>query len=565
MKKDITVLGIHDGHNAGASLIKNGELIFAISEERIRNIKNFSGIPELSIKEAFKQTDIKPEEIDLIAIAGLMRTHAPLKEEPFYVKIYRKIVPFIHGKWFSKLYVAILHKMRKMKELKAIFKELGIENKEIIFVEHHLCHAACAFYQRPWNDETLVLTLDGSGDGVSSTVNKGKSFGIERIAWSPTYDSLGNNLYSEITGFLGLKRWEHEYKVMGLAPYGKSEYCIDQIKQIIKIDPQNPLEFKNTFGTYTKDVSKKLKNILFEKRFDNIASACQEYFEDLLVKWVKNSIKETGIRKVACAGGMFLNVKANKRLRELKEVEDIFFYPAAGDTGVCVGAALEGYYKLCKKETIKPKKHPLKDLYLGREFSNNEIKEAIKKKNLIRKSKHIEDIGQKVGGLLSKGKIIAIFQGRDEFGPRALGNRSIAADPRNLKVISKLNFAIKQRDFWMPFATSILEEDSEKYLINPKPARYMVEAFQTKQEADEIIAGLHQGDRTCRPQTVNNWNPVWKKIIETFKEKTGVSGVVNTSFNLHGSPIVGSPKIAIDTFLNSELDGLAIGNWLILK
>jgi len=565
MKKDVIVLGIHDGHNSGAALVKNGKVIAAISEERLRNIKNYSGTPELAIKEVFKIAKIDPQDVDLIAIASLMRTHPPLVEEPLFVKSYRKIVPYIHGHWFSKMYVSILHKLRKMAELKEIFKDLKIEDKEITFIEHHHAHAACAYYQRPWEDNTLVLTFDGSGDGVSSSVNIGDNFKIKRISWSVSYNSVGNNLYSEITGYLGLKRWEHEYKVMGLAPFGRPEYCIDKIRRIIRIHPKRPLEFQNTIRAYTVDIQKKLRKLLAEERFDNIASACQKYYEELLIQWVKNCIKETGIRKLVCAGGMFLNVKANKLIRELEEVEDVFFYPPAGDEGTPVGAALEAYYRYCEREAITPKKHPFGDLYYGREFDNDYFKFVIEKKGWLNKAIYTESIAEEIASLIAKGKIIAAFWGRDEFGPRALGNRSIVADPRDLRVISKLNFAIKQRDFWMPFAPSILEEKIEDYLISPHPARYMVEAFDTKDKAEEIIVGLHQADRTCRPQTVNEWNPRWRKLIESFQDLTGVSGIVNTSFNLHGYPIVGSPEIAVETFENSGLDGLALGNWLILK
>jgi len=565
MKKDIFVLGIHDGHNSGAALVKNGKVIAAISEERLRNIKNYSGTPELAIKEVFKIAKIEPQNIDLIAIASLIRTHSPLSEEPFFVKSYRKIVPYIHGQWFSKVYVNILHKLRKMETLKKIFRELRIEGKEIIFVEHHHAHAACAYYQRPWKDKTLILTLDGSGDGVSSSINIGEAFKIKRIAWSVSYNSLGNNLYSEITGYLGLKRWEHEYKVMGLAPFGRADYCLDKIKKIIRIHPNKPLEFQNTIRAYAIDIQKKLRKLLSEERFDNIAAACQSYYEDLLIKWVKNCIKETGIRKLACAGGMFLNVKANKLIYELEEVEDVFFYPPAGDEGTPVGSALEGYYRYCEKEGVMPERHPLRDLYYGRKFDDDYFEFVLKKKGWIDKGIYTKSIAEELASLIAKGKIIAIFWGRDEFGPRALGNRSIIADPRDLRVISKLNFAIKQRDFWMPFAPSILEEKANDYLIDAKVSRYMVEAFDTREKADEIIVGLHQADRTCRPQTVNEWNPKWRKTIESFQNLTKVSGIVNTSFNLHGHPIVGSPEIALETLQNSGLDGLALGNWLILK
>jgi carbamoyltransferase len=303
--------------------------------------------------------------------------------------------------------------------------------------------------------------------------------------------------------------------------------------------------------------------MLAGQRFDNISAATQQYTEELIVQWVKNCMKATKIRKIACAGGIFLNVKANKLLRELPEVEKSFFYPAADDGGTPVGAALEGYYRLCEKKKIEPHKEVLADLYYGQEFKDEEIEKAIKQSKFKSQSKKVREIDEKVAELVVGGKIVARFSGRDEWGPRALGNRSIIADPRDLNVIRKINFAIKHRDFWMPFCPSILEEEMGKYLVKAKPARYMIEAFDTKPAAQEIIAGLHPYDRTCRPQTVNDWNPGWRKILEGFKKETKVGGVLNTSFNLHGFPVVGTPEVALETLAESELDILAIGNWLV--
>ena len=565
MKKETIVLGIHDGHNAGAALVKNGKVLAAVSEERFLNIKNFSGVPELAIKEVFTIANIEPVAVDVIAIASLLRTHAPFVEKSIIPKLYQQIIPYIHTHSFSEFYVHFFHRFRKMDELYKLFSKLGIEKKEVMFIEHHLAHAASAYYQRPWDDETLLLTLDGSGDGLSSTVNIGNNFKIKRIASSVSYNSIGNNLYSEITGYLGMKRWEHEYKVMGMAPYGKAEYCINEMRRIIRINPKKPLEFENTIGAYTTNVQKKLVKNLKGNRFDNISAACQQHFESLVTQWIKNAIKQTGLNKIACSGGMFLNVRANKLIREIDNVDDVFFHPVCNDEGTPLGAALEAYYRFCEKEGIKPQKHELNDLYYGREFSNDYMENIIKEKGWMKKCEYIDNIEEEVGRLISKGKIFSIFNNREEFGPRALGNRSIIADPRDLKVISKLNFAIKQRDFWMPFASSILEERAHDYLINPGPARYMVEAFDTTGEADDIIAGLHPFDKTVRPQVVNHWNENWRKLIEEFQNITGVGGILNTSFNLHGYPIVGSPEIALDTLDKSGLDGLAIGNWLILK
>jgi carbamoyltransferase len=350
----------------------------------------------------------------------------------------------------------------------------------------------------------------------------GRGTRMERIASTTFYNSPGNNLYSEITGYLGMKRWEHEYKVMGLAPYGLADECLPMLQSTIRIHPRHPLEFQNTLGAYSNEMQGKLQKLLAGHRFDNIAAACQKHFEDLVVDWVRNAVRATGLHRVACAGGMFLNVKANKRIREIPEVEAAFFYPAADDGGTPVGAALEGYFRYCESEGITPYRVPLESLYYGREFSDEEVEQAIIEGGLRGRAECIAEIDEAVARLLAEGKIIARFTGREEWGPRALGNRSILADPRDLRVIRKINFAIKFRDFWMPFAPSILEEERDAYLQEARSAPYMIEAFNTTPRADEIIAGLHPFDRTARPQTVGDSNPSYQRLLRYFKDQTGV-------------------------------------------
>ncbi len=560
----VIVLGINDGHNAGAALVKDGEVVAAVQEERLCNIKNFSGVPELAIKEVFKIAKINPHDIDVIAMVSLNRVYAPLKEMPLKVRLFMRLSPLLHGHSFSSFYVKVLHKFRPMQKLNKIFSGLGINNKEIVFIEHHQAHAACAFYSTN-HKKALVFTSDGAGDGLSSTVNIGFNNKIKRIASSTYYDSLSNVLYSEITRYLGMKPWESEFKVMGMAPYGKAEYCINEVRKIIRINPRNPLEFQNTIGACGVYIQKKLIKMLAGQRFDNISAACQLYFEELMEKWVKAAIKKTGIHDVAFAGGSALNVKANKIIREMPEVDSAFFYPAADDGGTPVGAALEAYNRYCDANGIKPKRKEIKDIYYGMGFSNDDAKELLKKKGWLKKASFIDNIDEEVGELIAKGEIVARCSGRVEFGPRALGNRSILADPRDLKVIGKVNFAIKQRDFWMPFAVSILEKRMRDYLVDAKFTPYMIEAFDTTEKVDDIIAGTHPKDRTARPQIVNEWNPSYKKIIETFEAKTGIGAVLNTSFNLHGYPLIGTPDVAISTLENSGLEWLALGNYLIRK
>lgn len=563
-KHKVIVLGVHDGHNAGAAIIADGKVLAAINEERLNNIKNYSGAPVLAMKKVFEIAKIRPEKTDLITIASYMRLGNPLQEKGNWLHLLAEyLTPYFHEKWLIKLCIKFLHNFRQKKDLFDSFKSLGISEKPIRFIEHHLTHAACAYYQRPWNDKTLVLTMDGMGDGVSATVSIGQGFGIRRIAETSFYDSIGNNLYSEITAYLGMKRWEHEYKVMGLAPYGKSAGIIEKLRKLVRVNPQKSLEFENISGHYLKRMQLVYRDMLKGARFDNIASATQKLFEELTIQWIKNAIKETKIHKIVCAGGSFLNVKTNKLIRELPDVKNVFFYPAAEDGGACVGAAMEGYYRYCEQHSIKPQKTSLSDIYYGQQFSEDEIVRFLKKKKLLKKARRVN--AKDIAGMLANGKIIARFAGRDEWGPRALGNRSILADPRNMSVIRKINFAIKQRDFWMPFAPAILEEFQDRYIKNSRFSPYMVEAFDTKDEGKNLIAGLHPYDLTARPQTVNGWNPGFQEIIREFEKITGVGGILNTSFNLHGYPVCGTPERAYWTFKNSLLDGLVLENWLIEK
>ena len=585
-KRNVLVLGINDGHDAGAALINNGRVVAAIQEERLNNIKHFTGVPERSILEVFNIAKAHPCEVSLIALVSY---DPPGTEnlQSFSTKTLVKLSPLLHSDSYIRFYTNYKKNHRSFKLLKKVFQKLGLIGTETIVIEHQTAHASVAYRSSPWGygnnrgsngkgnetvPEVLILTADGSGDALSSTVNIGRQGLIERIAFSSYYDSLGNAFYSEITRFLGLKPWDHENKIMGLAPYGKAEYCIDRIRKIIRIDDNKPLRFQNTIGAIGSNIQPKLKKLLANQRFDNIAAAAQQHLEDLMKKWVENAIRLTGIKNVACAGGIFLNVKVNKLLRESKELEDIFFYPAPDDEGSPVGAALQGYYEFCLREGIRPEHTPIADTYYGPSYDNDElIKDILVKKNGNSKWKYelCHDIDKTAAELIVKGKILARCAGGVEWGPRALGNRSIIADPQDMRIIHKINFAIKQRDFWMPFAPSILEERKEDYLIDAEFAPYMIMAFDsttTKEGGDKIPATIHPYDRTCRPQTLRReWNPHYYKIIKTFEDSTGIGAILNTSFNLHGYPMVGTPEMALWTFENSKLDALLLGNYLVSK
>ena len=568
-----TILGIHYGHDGGVAIVQNGKVVAAINEERMRNIKHYNGIPSFSLNEIFKISKIHPSEIDAIAIVGIsdMTKFSESSAFPIYAHLYYTWNPITLNPKTASSFTSHNYRFRDIDEIKTILTEIGVPLKEILFVEHHLGHAAGAYYLSQWNldEKVLIFTADAAGDGLSSTVSIGHKGEIERVKDSEStyYHSLGYSFFGEITNYLGMVEGDHEYKVMGLAPYGKSSYCLDKIKKIIDIDSSNPLKFKNNMNCLKPSFEIELGKILRGQRFDNVAAAAQEWLEILKEKWVKSAIAKTGIHKIACAGGNFLNVKANQKLLALEEVDDAFFCPASGDEGLAVGAALIGYYEMSMMSGKKPENVPLKDTYFGSSFSNEEIEESLKKHGLLDKVEYIDDIDAAVGELLAKdSNIVARFSGQMEWGPRGLGNRSIIANPSDHAVIRKINHAIKMRDFWMPFGPSILESRMQDYVVNPTNAPYMILAFDTTEKRNEISAAIHPYDLTCRPQTVNSdYNPGYEKVLKSFENKTGIGAVLNTSFNLHGNPIVWSPEIAIDTFNNSDLDAVALGNYLLKK
>lgn len=564
----INILAINDGHDASIALLENGKIIFAIEEERLRNIKHFSGVPVLSLYFLFNYMPIKPDNIDLIVVVSLVRTYNPSEVPvPFFIKLYSRFAKLIQLKPINQTTNKILRRFRKQKDLFKVLRELNLINTPLVFMHHHDAHASSVYRNCPWDkdEKVLIFTADAAGDGLSSTVSIGYQNKIKRIAETNFFDSLGR-FYTEVTGLLGMKRDNDEYKLMGLAPYGKYKYSINAIEKIIQINNKNPLEFKNNTYHWMYTMARNLQKRLWEHRFDNIAAATQKHLENLLIKWVRNAVNKTGIHKIALSGGVFLNVKANKKIRELKEVKEIFAYPNAGDAGTAAGACLEAFFHYCRVNNLKYERYPLKEIYYGPEYNNAAIESYLEKNNVKYNYEKIENIEEYIAENIAKGKILARLSGRMEWGPRALGNRSIVADPRDNKIIKKINEMIKHRTWWMPFAPTILKERVEDYLINSIKAPYMIDAFDTTSKREEIKAAIHPYDGTCRPQILEKeWNPSYYRLISKFQDITGVGGILNTSFNLHGYPIVCSPRNALWVFDNSKLDGVAIGNYLVLK
>jgi carbamoyltransferase len=440
---------------------------------------------------------------------------------------------------------------------------------KIIFIDHHLAHAFSTCFNASKSKKTLVFTLDGEGSGLCATVNIWDGMTMKTIARTPKSASLGY-LYSVVTMMLGMKPLEHEFKVMGLAPYAKEHNLkkpYDKIKHLIRVN--NNLEFESAFNMPFADnfFQREMKF----QRFDNMSAAVQKLVEELMCEWIVKSIEKTGISDIAVSGGVFMNVKANMKIAALSQVKSMFIVPSSGDESNPIGCCFYGYRELCKRENVKLAAKPLGHLYLGPEYDDDYIANFIKERDLSKKYsiQKVKNINQKIATLLASGEIVARCTGKSEWGARALGNRSILANPARGDTIRILNETIKDRDFWMPFTPSMIDSSEKSYVINPKkmPAPYMVLTFDsTKKAQEQLPAAMHPYDFTVRPQIVTRaHNKDYYEIIQTFSKLTGTGAVLNTSFNLHGEPNVLTPEDAIHTVDNSSLKYLAMGNYLFVK
>jgi carbamoyltransferase len=405
--------------------------------------------------------------------------------------------------------------------------------------------------------------MDGVGDDVSASVSIGEGGRIRRIAECRPEDSVGL-MYQAVTEALDFVPVEGEYKTMGLAAYGDGTKLFDYFSGIITY---KDLSFKSKyiwesewkFPAPTIKQHLMFRELLMDNKKEDVAASCQAVAEDLIYRFVRDAVEKTGIKDICAAGGVFLNVKANKLIWENIRPASFYIHPDSGDGGLALGAAQELYFRL----TGSVPKKKLDRVYFGRAYSNSEIEEELKRFKV--KATFFQDIEKRTAQLLASGKVIGWVQGRMEMGPRALGNRSVIADPRNAAVKELINKHLKKRDWFVPFAPSIIEEDAHKYIKDFNgDASFMIMAYDAQEGNEKSIPAVVHVDGTIRPQIVRpDINRMYWNMIKSFKDISGVGVVLNTSFNKHGLPIVGSPKDAVEHLVNSNVDILVIGNYVV--
>ena len=577
----MNILGVHYAHNATVCLMQNGRLVFCQSEERFNRIKNCVTFPSLTLEYIYRNL-VSPEEIDhAILFESKDGTYRVLKKGGFKPIDggYYLNPDSLRGKWNESIYQTTLgrafkqkkdelrHEVRgyRRKMMAWASQELRLPPDKVQCVDHHLAHAHSAVPNIQNWEQALIFTLDASGDGHCATVNLFTNGEMQVLNSTSDKHSLGF-YYTQTTCLLGMKGSEHEFKVMGLAPYAKSQYyqtILEALRRMIRINEGGDWESSHS----SKPLLRELDKIYRFQRFDNVAGAIQELTEELTCQWVQYWIRKTGCRNIALAGGVFMNVKACQRIAAMDSIDKIFVVPSAGDETTAVGAAVWAHLKYSRSQPLEP----IRDLYLGIEYGDSEIESALKNAGVSSRYDVSQpgNINLTIAKLLAENKIVARCSGRMEFGARALGNRSILANPSDFANLNTINEAIKCRDFWMPFTPSILEEEMPRYIQNHNRifAPYMCITFDSTQEARrDLKAALHPKDFTVRPQCViKDWNPDYHEIISEFKKLTGIGGVLNTSFNLHGEPNVCSPADAIYTLDNSGLNYLAMGRYLLSK
>ena len=571
------VLGLIDSKPSAAALMIDNKIMAAVAEERLCRMKLASGLPRESISYVMAAAGVTPADIDLVAIAQRVCVFEP---EPIpwsgwfdgqeILKTYRfdnlssMLAPML-GRfpliWQAHHQFKKLRSRERIREMPRLLEQAYGIKAPVNYYDHHYCHATSAYYNSGF-EQALVVTLDGGGDGRSGSVYVGENGRLRQLANVDSFNSLGN-FYSYITELCGFRAERDEGKITGLAAVGKPIYA-DILRQFIHY--REPGQIRYRVPMYYRSAIRLLAERL-PADFDraDLAASVQFILEEIGTQFVHYWLRQTGLRNLAVAGGVFANVKFNQRVHELAEVENIFIFPAMDDSGLCVGSALAAFVEQPDVDT-RQLIRPLTNVYLGNSYSEKEIEAVVKAADC--QAQYLPNIHKTIAQLLADGRVVARFTGAMEYGPRALGHRSILYQTTDLSVNDWLNASLKRTEF-MPFAPATLAECAASRYLGvdgaADPARFMTITFNCTEQMKRESPGVVHVDGTARPQLVDaKTAPDFYKILSAYYQLTGIPSLINTSFNMHGEPIVCSPADALRSFQAGNLDFLAIGNWLVM-
>jgi len=571
------ILGFNSyGHDSAAALLINNEIAFAVEEERLNRKKHAGGFPETAIRACLDYENLSIDDLDHVAF--FWNPTISLSKIPVYLlKFWDKVPTLLREQRSFEVeenlgmlnYLLDMYKLPK--KLKETFQAQNTKFK-FHFLEHHLCHAASAFFPSPF-EESAILTIDGAGEWATTLLAQGKGNNISKIQTVNTPYSLGA-FYQAVSIHLGFKLIEGPGKMMGLASYGKPDGKVyEQMKQLFRLKDNGGFDFDMSYFSYhytrKSGVSEKFTKLFGESKKEGkdwseheleVAAAAQHIVEDVVMHMAKHLKKVTKSDNLCMAGGVALNSVTNGIIAKSGLFRDIFIQPAAGDSGTAIGAAL-----LLNHQKLNRPRQIQKTAFLGPEYDNEACLKAIQDAGLPYRIAG-EEIYNFTAEKLMQNKIIAWFQGRMEFGPRALGNRSILANPMDKDMKDILNKRVKFREAFRPFAAIVTEEDCGTFFDHNYPNPYMLLVYNVREEYLSIMPSLTHVDGTVRIQTVNeNENAPMQKLLKTFESISGYPVLINTSFNIKGEPIVCTPQDAVRSFASADMDFLILNDIIVWK
>jgi carbamoyltransferase len=573
----MNIIGYFHGIDPAACLVRDGRLVSFCEEERLIRYKHAPGLfPVRSIEWCLKSAGLSLRDIDCFAYGWDAPAYGDGTMARFYERVNAADPPDPGTASWQKRNLTWFHPDSLVRELRsALFKHFGEgQEAKLIFEPHHRSHAATGFFLSPM-DEALVFVVDGSGDSHCATLWHGAGAQLELLHAVEIPNSLGW-FYAAMTEYLGFEAYDGEYKVMGLAAYGRpNERLRRAIAQVIHagsagwdyvVEPKYIHHGRHTFShRFTDDLVKlldlkpRMGPSKLTSEHEDLAFETQLALEEHALRLVRHFAKKTGLRNLCMAGGVALNVKMNSRIHREGLFDEMFIFPIPSDSGTGIGAAVAHAVR-----TSGRRAEALRHVYLGPSYGDAEIELQLQSCGLAYEK--YEDIAEPVAELLAQDQVVGWFQGGLEGGPRALGARSILADPRDIKARDRVNAAIKFREYWRPFCPSITEEAAGVYLRDACPAPFMILAFEATEEAKDKAPAIVHVDGTVRVQTVGpDTNPPYHRLLKAFERRTGVPVLLNTSFNIKGEAIVGSPRDALRTFFSTGIDALAIGSYLVKK